>query len=513
MNNYLSLSPSQFETLAADVLSAIHEVYFQRFPEGPDGGIDCKYVGDDGSIWIGQAKRSQSTATLIRKLQKEQVKMSKLDSSPNRYFLVAACGLTDKNKERIKEIMHPFVLSTADIYGKDDLDALLQEHTNVYRKNYPLWLNSVEQLNAYLQHANTNRIQAEYEQLFNEKNSYVNPIAENQIHKCLDLYHTCLIVGEPGAGKSTTAGQVALQLKCLNSLAELIWINDRNFESALQLIRKGSEQILVLDDFLGATFLDTDGMLSFSKDWQAILSHAQESQGKLKVIFTTRGYILKQALDVLGDVQPRIKRQCSNLVYMEHNSAKFRVDLLYSLISSANLHKDQLSALIRNDLYWHMLIAEYFSPRLYAQIIDGLIDLEPKYFESHIKLGVTGQFNIWQNVFKLLSPEAQALLYLISITGKHVPDNLLNKPFSVLYQKLYGRIAPLNSFSKALTELEPTFIKTEVHLDKIWINPKNASVIDFLHKYINENHPLVDALIDSLECLSWGLQHFAIKDD
>lgn len=34
----ISLSPQEFETLAADVVGAVHNVHFERFGEGADGG-------------------------------------------------------------------------------------------------------------------------------------------------------------------------------------------------------------------------------------------------------------------------------------------------------------------------------------------------------------------------------------------------------------------------------------------------------------------------------------------
>jgi len=38
-HNYQTPSPSDFETLAAGILSALHSVAFERYGEGPDGVI------------------------------------------------------------------------------------------------------------------------------------------------------------------------------------------------------------------------------------------------------------------------------------------------------------------------------------------------------------------------------------------------------------------------------------------------------------------------------------------
>jgi len=35
------------------MLSAAHSVAFERYGEGPDGGIDCKHLNAEGDVWIG----------------------------------------------------------------------------------------------------------------------------------------------------------------------------------------------------------------------------------------------------------------------------------------------------------------------------------------------------------------------------------------------------------------------------------------------------------------------------
>lgn len=153
INNYLALSPSDFETIAADILSAVHLVYFERYCEGPDGVVDCKHITANGKVLIGQAKRYKDVNALLRLMPKERRKI--LDQFPQlaQYFLVTACSLSPANKTAIQQAMQPFILSTSDIYGAEDLDTLLNQHPSVYRKHHRLWLHGVEQLNQYLQRA------------------------------------------------------------------------------------------------------------------------------------------------------------------------------------------------------------------------------------------------------------------------------------------------------------------------------------------------------------------------
>ncbi|WP_098423620.1 ATP-binding protein [Marinobacter sp. LV10R520-4] len=110
---------------------------------------------------------------------------------PKRYFLVTACSLKSYNKDTVLQAMQPFIRATADIYGANELDALLAQHPAIYRKNCGLWLHNIEQL---------------------------------------AIHHCCLIVGSPGMGKSTTAGQIALQPQIQTPSVELIWVDGRNFD-------------------------------------------------------------------------------------------------------------------------------------------------------------------------------------------------------------------------------------------------------------------------------------------
>ena len=129
---------------------------------------------------------------------------------------------------------------------------------------------------------------------------------------------------------------------------------------------------------------------------------------------------------------------------------------------------------------------------------------------EHIKTGLEGQHQLWQQVFQRLNPVAQCLLYLCAIAGKYANVTELKRAFHTLYPQVQNRLAPFNSFDRALIELEPTFIKTEQHLGDIWLNSANPSLIDFLHTNIADNPPLIDALINSLEHFDWGLDHFKV---
>lgn len=141
--DFRNLSPVEFEELAGDLLSRTLGVRLERFATGRDGGIDLRYAPSDDAELIVQCKHwpESSAAKLQRHMVKDE--LPKVEAlAPGRYILATSVRLSPQAKERLAEVLAPWLHGTADIYGPDDLNALLREHPDVERSNVKLWLNS-----------------------------------------------------------------------------------------------------------------------------------------------------------------------------------------------------------------------------------------------------------------------------------------------------------------------------------------------------------------------------------
>ena len=54
------------------------------------------------------------------------------------------------NKSKIFDTFLPYILNTADILGKAELNALLTKYSEVERKHFKLWLSSINLLDTFL---------------------------------------------------------------------------------------------------------------------------------------------------------------------------------------------------------------------------------------------------------------------------------------------------------------------------------------------------------------------------
>lgn len=143
--DFSSLSHSEFEDLARDLVGREIELRFEAFPAGPDDGMDGRHTRADGSI-VMQAKHYHGSgfAALKSKMAKERQSIDRLAAT--RYILVTSASLTPKNKDTLAEIIGPSLQTPGDIFGPGDLNALLRKYPDIEKAHQKLWAQSTSVL-------------------------------------------------------------------------------------------------------------------------------------------------------------------------------------------------------------------------------------------------------------------------------------------------------------------------------------------------------------------------------
>ncbi|HEY9091517.1 TIR domain-containing protein [Parasphingorhabdus sp.] len=139
--DFASLSPTEFEELARELVGAELEIRFEAFAEGPDDGMDGRHCAG-GTSTILQAKHYHRSgfSKLKSAMAAERAAIDRL--AADRYILVTSAPLTPKNKSDLKEVIGPSLQTTGDIFGPDDLNALLRKHPEIEEAHSKLWLSS-----------------------------------------------------------------------------------------------------------------------------------------------------------------------------------------------------------------------------------------------------------------------------------------------------------------------------------------------------------------------------------
>ena len=126
--DFTTLSPDDFEELAADLLSHNWGIRLEAFKRGKDRGIDLRNtrVLEPSGTTIVQCKRyaPHKFAELLRAVNSEKVKIDVL--RPTRYVLATSVPLSPDNKDALIAALHPWCKSTGDIYGATELTAFFE---------------------------------------------------------------------------------------------------------------------------------------------------------------------------------------------------------------------------------------------------------------------------------------------------------------------------------------------------------------------------------------------------
>jgi hypothetical protein len=99
-------------------------------PTSTSTPIDGRHATASGSI-ILQAKHYHRSpfSSLKSTMKKERATIDRLQAQ--RYILVTSAPLTPQNKAVLSELIGPSLKTTGDIFGPDDLNALLRKHPTV----------------------------------------------------------------------------------------------------------------------------------------------------------------------------------------------------------------------------------------------------------------------------------------------------------------------------------------------------------------------------------------------
>ena len=176
-------------------------------------------------------------------------------------------------------------------------------------------------------------------------------------------------MGNAGSGKTFLAEYLAFYYFIDDY--ELHYLTDRNLNSALRLIQKGKKQVFILDDFLGANFLNSENIISVSKDLKTLLDIAKRSENNLKLIFTSRDYILSQFLNQLDD--NILKSNISNsFISTDIKNPKFRANLLYNYLENFQIDESIKKEFAESEIFFDIIKHPNFNPRLLKNIFSEL---------------------------------------------------------------------------------------------------------------------------------------------
>lgn len=503
--DFSKLNDREFEALGASIMENILAKRVEIFKSGRDGGVD-------GRFWIGKSKEgiiqckhyiSTPYTTLISKLKSEELaKVKKL--KPAKYIFITSKKLSRQNKQEIKAIFHPFIISEVDIYGYEDLNDFLskKENQDIVERNYKLWITSTSVLDLIYNNAIKGRSESTIREI--EENAYKYAITENHRKglKILEENNVVIMTGEPGIGKTTLADNLALYYTAKGY--EFCDIEE-NISEAESIFREREKKNILFycDDFLGSNLYDA---INNKRDSHIVkfINRVRKDDSK-KFILTSRTNILNKAFSLSHRFQNGKIRDNEFLLRVENLTNVDKAKILYNHIYHSNLDDEYLDKIYQDKRYRDIIKHRNFNPRIIEFVTDSgrVGHISPEEYWKYIIKNLNNPEDIWADYFQNQTDDCvRALTFLTVYNNGKISEDELRRSYNTFLKIHTVNLGDQTDKSfEAVRKLGTKSLLNrnqigETKFEYVLFNP---SITDFVLGSYSDESDLISNIIKSLE--------------
>lgn len=501
LHDFRTLSPIDFEALVRDLLQEELALTLESFKAGKDLGIDFRFATDKDNTLVIQCKHyvQSGFATLLRDLvSKELAQITAL--RPHRYIVATSVPLSPVQKNKITNALSPYVRSSADVFGQDDLNNLLGKFPSIERHTIKLWLTSLPILEEVLHAGVHNMSREELSRIKEHATLYVQNESFDEAARIMDEHNFCIIAGIPGIGKTILAEMLTLHYS--RAGYEVVKVSE-DMAEAWKLVQPETRRVFYYDDFLGQnTFLDK---LNKNEDQRIIdfIRAVRKSIG-VKLIMTTREYILQQAYQQYEklDREGFTAEKC--VIDLAKYTRVNRAKILFNHVYFSALPARHRAYLLQDRGYLAIIDHPNYNPRIVQLLTDyaRLREVAPREYMTLFMRSMNNPLLIWQHAFT--NHLSQAARNLLLVLGSMPNEAFLSdveiayQAYNRAYAKHCGTAIGPQDLREALKELDGDFLEYERDGANILVGYQNPSVRDFVHQYFTTSRSEMELSIESI---------------
>ena len=230
MYTFSTLNDKDFEVIVKDLLNKKFGLNLQSFKVGKDQGRDLRFsTPENNNAIIVQAKHYVGSGYAQLKSTLKNTELPKIKKlNPDHYIIATSLPLSASQKDELKGILSPFVLTSNDIIGQEDLNGYLNEHPDVEKVHYKLWFSSTRVLESLMNKAVEGKSRFLFEQIKAKIPFYVVTEKVNDARSILQSQKILLVTGQPGIGKTSLAEVLLFEWAKNGSKVHIV----ENFEEA-----------------------------------------------------------------------------------------------------------------------------------------------------------------------------------------------------------------------------------------------------------------------------------------
>lgn len=489
--DFSTLNDRDLEELTRDLLSMKLSVDFQSFKPGPDKGIDLRFstINNENEIVVQVKHYLKSGINKLKLDLKNYEKQKVALLKPKQYIFCTSLPLSAKDKEEIKAIFFPFILSTADVIGKEDLNKWLEDYPTIQQRHFKLWMSSIDLIKRIVRNGVSCRSEFYREKILRDIALYVPNKTHNEAVDVLNKNHFILITGAPGIGKSTLANMLTYQF--LAEDFELVYV--REITEDEEAFSHEQKQIFYFDDFLGAITLDLYSSKNADSAIVNFIERIRNNKYK-RLILTCRTTILNQAKNISDKIQNSNIDISNYEVRIENYTDWDKARILYNHIYLSDLQEELKLIFFQNNFYWRVIKHRYYNPRLIQGITNKNNIIDSEYSEKFVLEILNDPSKIWEKPFNVqISQVSRLLLLTMYSLGNElysVTDERLKEAFAsrISHEKINNNYhSKGGEYDSALKELVGGFIIRTIDKNNVRYNFFNPSIEDFIFEYFQNS--------------------------
>ncbi len=501
--DFSTLNDKEFEHLVNDLLSEYFAVLVERFKAGKDKGIDGRFYSPDSGTSIIQSKHylKSGFSKLITELKKTEVQKVKI-LNPKRYIFATCLELSPDEKDKLLQTFSPYIKRTDDVFGRDELNFLIDSFPKVEKRHFKLWLSSSQQIEFMLD-KHLHERSRDFLSLIEAKKKFYVETNDCRIGFDILNEHGVLIVsGEPGAGKTTLA-----QILCLLEIANGYSIFEiRTIEEGEKLISAdvGDKQLFLFDDFLGSNYLEA---MQDNKDSHIVrfIDRIRRSSSK-KIILTSRTVIYQRGIQMSDHFLNNRKSQNEYLIAVNSISKLDKARILYNHIWHGDLSENFIDELYFDQHYKEIINHKNFNPRIvqFITMSERLGSLSPKQYMPFVRENLDNPKDIWGNYFEEQMDEYQRVLVELVVYSRFgISEPELKKSFNKILRYIHSRnLRGFNhaiKFDRIVEVLVGSVLSRRMdYWGKAQYSTFNPSIDDYI---LEQNRDAVDHIVHILSAL------------
>ncbi|WP_445219883.1 restriction endonuclease [Bradyrhizobium sp. Pa8] len=482
--DFRNLSYLDFEELARDLIGRELGLRFEAFCAGPDGGIDGRNAKPKSGTVILQAKHYAGSALSDLKAAINRARPGIDKLHPGRYVLATSCRLTPANKAQLAALIGPSLANESDIFGPEDLNALLRKFGDVEQANIKLWLSSAAVLERVLNAARHAVTAISREEIEAKVRVYApNPSFQEAKNK-LESRHIVIISGPPGVGKTTLAEMLSFAY----TAEGWEYIAVRSLDDGFAKLHNDQKQIFFFDDFLGTAALDVRALAAKDSDLARFIKRVRSSKNA-RFVLTTRAPIFEEARRVSERLADKSLDVAKYVLDVGIYTRRIRARILYNHLLVSGISLEHIQALWATGTVAEIIDHKNYNPRVVEAMTDGvqIQHVEAKDYPSEFIQALNNPKRIWDVSFRTYIPvKCRDLLYCLFFSSDYgVAVDELNVAFNALHQFVSSKYAiphDPSDFEEALRILEGGYID----ISNRGISFINPSLRDYLADYIND---------------------------